>query len=465
MTILPTNPKPLSWREALRSARETRRMEQGRGAISLVPDVFRDQFPGKTAVVVADPASFAAGGKAVQKMLEDAGVPTLPPYVFPETDLYAEIGYVERLEAFLRTNDAIAVAVGSGTINDLSKLASFRVGRQYMCVGTAASMDGYTAFGASITSKGSKQTFNCPAPQAIVADTEIICKAPPEMTASGYADLMAKLPAGADWIMADLLETEPIDTTAWAIVQPGLAGALSDPAGARRGDDAAIGKLIEGLMLGGFAMQWSRTSRPASGAEHQFSHMWDMQHHTHNGKTPAHGFKVGVATLAITSLYEELLKRLPTFDLERACAKWATAAQREAEIRREFAGEDYVDKVVEESMIKHPTHEQLRARLKLLKERMPQAIEGIKRQLPSYAELKKQLDLVGAPTAPEAIGITRERLRHTFTQAYYIRRRFTALDLAKQTDLFDECMEALFGKGGRWDVSVACGCKCGKGNS
>ena len=52
-------------------------------------------------------------------------------------------------------------------------------------------------------------------------------------------------------------------------------------------------------MFGGFAMQSSKSSRPASGAEHQFSHLWDMQHHTHNGVAPSHGFKVGVATLAV----------------------------------------------------------------------------------------------------------------------------------------------------------------------
>ena len=95
----------------------------------------------------------------------------------------------------LKNHDAIPIAVGSGTINDLTKLSSHLTGRRYMCVGTAASMDGYTAFGASITADGSKQTFNCPAPQACLADLDIICQAPIEMTASGYADLFAKITA------------------------------------------------------------------------------------------------------------------------------------------------------------------------------------------------------------------------------------------------------------------------------
>ena len=53
------------------------------------------------------------------------------------------------------------------------ELAAHRAGREsYLCVATAASMDGYTAFGASITHEGAKQTFSCPAPRAVVADLD-----------------------------------------------------------------------------------------------------------------------------------------------------------------------------------------------------------------------------------------------------------------------------------------------------
>src|SRR5262249_43134172 len=151
-----------------------------------------------------------------------------------------------------------------------------------------ASMDGYTAFGASITYRGAKQTFQCPAPVAVVADIDLIRRAPAEMTASGYADLIAKITAGADWIVADALAVESIDARAWSIVQGGLRPSLADPKNARAGNVHAIAQLVEGLMLGGFAMQWSKSSRPASGAEHQFSHLWDMEHHVHGNRAPSH---------------------------------------------------------------------------------------------------------------------------------------------------------------------------------
>src|SRR5690606_42059370 len=96
-------------------------------------------------------------------------------------------------------------------------------------------------------------------------------------------------------------------TQEWCIVRCGLHDALSESAGVRQGNVAAIQELISGLMLVGFAMQWSKSSRPASGAEHQFSHLWNMEHHTNNGAHISHGFQVAIGTLGNTARYEEVL--------------------------------------------------------------------------------------------------------------------------------------------------------------
>ncbi len=346
------------------------------------------------------------------------------------------------------------MAVGSGTVNDLVKLAAHRAGRTaYLCVATAASMDGYTAFGASITFQGAKQTFNCPAPRAVVADIDVIRQAPPEMTASGYADLSAKITAGADWILADALGAEPIEPRAWAIVQGGLRDSLADPAGARAGQPSAIGPLVEGLMLGGFAMQWSKSSRPASGAEHQFSHLWDMEHHVHQGSAPSHGFKVGIATLAVTRFYEQLLAHdYAALDVERCAASWPAPAVSEARIRETFAGTDFVETAVTETRAKHPAPAELRSQLHRLTATWPSIRARLQAQLLPSAEMKRRLDLVGAPTEPEAIGISRARLRDSFFRAYHIRRRFTVLDVATRTGTTETLLRGLFGPGAVWEI-------------
>jgi len=440
--------------KALEAANETRALRIGEKILDQVPDLFKEQFPGKRAVVVADQTTYQIAGKKIVEELKAAGIEQESPFIFTYPELYAEYKFIDQLVAALKVHDAIPIAVGSGTINDLTKLSSHLTGRRYMCVGTAASMDGYTAFGASITADGAKQTFNCPAPQACLADLDIICQAPIEMTASGYADLFAKITAGADWILADSIGVEPIDQQAWSIVQDGLTDSLSDPQGITAKNPEAIEKLIEGLMLGGFAMQWSKSSRPASGAEHQFSHLWNMEHFLNHGEHISHGFQVSLGTLAITALYEQVLKTpFENLDVEACCKTWPTPEESDATALQLFVGTDFPNIGVQETKAKYVSKDGLAAQLQQLKDNWPEIRTRLNRQIVPYEEAKRRLQLVGAPTEPEHIGMTRTYLRETFIRAQFIRRRFTVLDLAVRTNNMDKWLDGLFASGGIWEIN------------
>ncbi|HWH71334.1 MAG TPA: sn-glycerol-1-phosphate dehydrogenase [Candidatus Sulfotelmatobacter sp.] len=457
------HPTKLSLAEALRAARETRALEIGDGILSQTPALFQQQFAQSPAIIIADKNTFAAAGRTVAEAFRSSDRPMLEPFVFEDPDLYAEHRFVAALESVLRSNQAIPIAVGSGTLNDLTKLAAHRTGRAYMCVATAASMDGYTAFGASITYQGSKQTFMCPAPKAVLADLSVIGAAPPGMNASGYADLVAKVTAGADWIVADSLGVEAIDSSAWTSVQGRLRDMIADPAGVEGGSREAIGRLIEGLMLGGFAMQTAKSSRPASGAEHQFSHLWDMQHHTHRGQAPSHGFKVGIGTLAVTALYERLFAQpLEQLDVDRCVASWPGEEVFCDRIRRLFGDTDLTVVALQETRAKHASPKQLREQLERLRSVWPELRERLRTQLLPLHQVQRMLQTAGAPVNPEQIGISRQRLRESFWPAYFIRRRFTVLDLAVRAGVLDVCLEQIFGPEGLWPLDSAQGRNPGK---
>jgi glycerol-1-phosphate dehydrogenase [NAD(P)+] len=435
--------------EAVSSARDTRALEIGAGILERVPKLFREQFPAREAILVTDANTLAVAGAAIQQAFRAAAHPCHEPFIFSDPQLYAEHDYVLQLETALKQHQAIPVAVGSGTLNDLTKLASHRAGRSYLCVPTAASMDGYTAFGASITHAGSKQTFQCPAPQAVLADLDVIRAAPGEMNAWGYTDLIAKVTAGADWILADALGIEALQPQAWRFAQSRLRELVADPAGVRAGNPEAIARLVEGLMLGGFAMQAASSSRAASGAEHQFSHLWDMEHHTHDGQIPSHGFKVGIGTLASTALYEYLLKQpLESLDVDDCVKRWPDEASREAQIRQRFGQGQLTDVALQESAAKSLGPYALRAQLENLRHLWPDLTTRLRKQLLPFPELKAMLRAVGAPVKPEQIGISRERLRKSFLSAYFIRRRFTVLDLAVRTGLLERALQDIFGPNG-----------------
>ena len=439
---------------ALQSATDTKSVVIGEGAIDQTGEVFKELFGTARAVVVADERTFELAGERASRSLEAAGVELADPHIFPgEPELYAKYENCEALRDVLAPVDAIAVAVGSGTLNDITKRASGELGRPYLVVGTAASMDGYTAFGSSIALDGFKQTLSCPAPCGCVADLAVMAAAPQVMTASGYGDLLGKIPAGADWIISDVLGVEAIDQAVWELVQGPLRGAVSRPAELAVGDLSATGELVEGLLMSGLAMQAHQSSRPASGAEHQFSHLWEMEGHGVD-ITPrrlSHGFKVGIGTIAIAALYERLLERdLTKLDIDAAAAAWPTREAMEAEVRRLHPDPRLVEETVVQALAKWLTPEQLRARLELLVSVWPSLSAKLREQLLPARDLQEMLRAVGAPAHPQDIGLDWERFRDTYPRAQMIRKRYTVLDLALEAGLLGELVDELFAPDGFW---------------
>jgi glycerol-1-phosphate dehydrogenase [NAD(P)+] len=64
---------------------------------------------------------------------------------------------------------------------------------------------------------------------AVVADLDVIASAPAVMGAWGYGDLVGKLVAGVDWIVADALGEEALDRGPFAMVQDNLSAWLRHP--------------------------------------------------------------------------------------------------------------------------------------------------------------------------------------------------------------------------------------------
>lgn len=440
---------------ALQRTTDTKDLFIGSGVVARTAEMFLKLFPGQKAIIIADTNTWEVAGKAVLQSLEAASVPYEQSFIFDDPDLYAEWKFVEQLKAKLEPLDVIAIAVGSGVINDLTKYVSHLLGRKYMCVGTAASMDGYTAYGASITKDGNKQTFSCPAPYGFVMDPVIAAAAPKELAASGYADLIAKIPAAADWMLADAVGAEAIDPFGWELVQDGLKESLSAPAAVHAGDVEMTERLSEGLLMSGFAMQAIHSSRPASGTEHQFSHCWDMENLAYpNGKHVSHGFKVGIGTLASTASLEFLLEKdLENIDVEKCVAQWKSWEQMEQEIREVFAGKPgHLARGLEETKGKYVDKDGLRRQLEALKAAWPELKEKIRAQIIPLHEVYEDLKLVGAPYEPEMICVDRARMRKTFSFIPYMRSRFTNIDVVYRLGLMPELTERLFGKGGIWEV-------------
>ncbi|MEM1047384.1 MAG: sn-glycerol-1-phosphate dehydrogenase [Pseudomonadota bacterium] len=414
------------------------------GAIAGTGALCRDLFGGGPVLVIADDNTWRAAGDALSASLEAVGL-SVETHVLPGVPRVKPTRELGDLLAAAIAEDRTPVALGSGVINDLVKYAAYERGRAYLCVPTAASMDGYTSAGSPLSDRGFKKTIQCRPPRAIVADLDIIADAPPAMTGWGFGDLAGKVPAGADWVLADALGIEPIDDVAWPLVQDRLKNWLANPDALTGGDRRAIAELFTGLALVGLAMEFHGSSRPASGADHQIAHLWEMEDLVFAGERVSHGACVAVGCVATLALYDWLLDQdLGTLDIDAIVASAPSLEDKEAEIDRRFPNPQIADRAKAETREKHLPPAVHRDRLEALRQIWPATADRLKEQVLPVARMTDLLAKAGAPSDAAHIGVAPGHLRETMAGARFIRSRYTILDFLEETGLFDAALDAMF---------------------
>ena len=404
-----------------------------RGALNDLPAVLNEMFPGKRPWILEDDNTKAAAGDKVAEILKANGFAPYPPHVLPGTPKPHPLVSLSEELAKLIPADAIPLAVGSGVINDLLKVASGMKNIPYVCVPTAASVDGYTSAGGAMVIDGYKKTVPCPPPTAIVADLGVLESAPAEMLAGGYGDLYSKVTAGGEWLIADALGIEPIEPNVWKLVQEPLRRNLSD--------SKNVEFVFNGLAATGYSMQMYHDSRPASGAEHLCSHIWEMEGHTFRGDSVSHGFMVAVATVAIIKVMYFIIDH--SAEEARKMAKpGLSREERLAEIDRILvkgcygaAGETAREKLL--------AGRELEERRELIFKQWQLIRERLKKQLYTPEEATKMLRQAGAPTHYTEIGLPLEQFLHAPRAAQLIRKRYTCLDMLYEAGLLDAAIATI----------------------
>lgn len=291
--------------------------------------------------------------------------------------------------------------------------------------------------------KGFKKTIQCRPARAVLGDLDVIAAAPAEMTGWGYGDLAGKVPAGADWIAADALGIEAIDDVAWPMVQGQLRDWLGKPEAIAAGDRAAMEGLFTGLTLVGLAMESHGSSRPASGADHQIAHLWEMDDLTFGGERVSHGACVAVGCAMTLRMWDWLLAQdLTRLDVSALVAAAPTMDEKARAIAAAFGPGEIATRSVEETRAKHVEGAVLRARLDRLVAVWPALRGRLQTQLMTADQMRSALHKAGAPSDAAEIGVDRDYLRRTTHNALYLRSRYTLLDLLDETGLLALAVEA-----------------------
>lgn len=201
------------------------------------------------------------------------------------------------------------VAVGSGTVHDITRYCAYLRKIPFVSCPTAASVDGFCSSVAAMTWEGAKKTLTAVAPTLVVADLNVIAQAPIRLARSGFGDMIGKYIALTDWRIGRILKDEFYCDRIAELTEQATRDVLDCADGIVAGEMDAYEKLTGGLLLSGIAMQMMGNSRPASGAEHHISHCIEMEPEGLGVHSDAlHGEKVGVGTLMAVREYKRLAK-------------------------------------------------------------------------------------------------------------------------------------------------------------
>lgn len=204
----------------------------------------------------------------------------------------------------------ILIAIGSGTVHDITRYCAYEKGLRFVSCPTAASVDGFCSSVAAMTWNGCKKTLTAVAPTIVVADIDIIKKAPIRLARSGFGDMVGKYVALTDWKIANILTNDFYCTKIAKMTLKATEAVVNSAEGIVRGEESAYENLMYGLLLSGLAMQMMGNSKPASGAEHHISHIIEMEPKGLGVHSDAlHGEKVGVGTLLAIEEYQRICAR------------------------------------------------------------------------------------------------------------------------------------------------------------
>jgi glycerol-1-phosphate dehydrogenase [NAD(P)+] len=427
--------------DCLKAADETKELLVNRGCYAQIPATLKKFYQPGGVYLVSDENTWDAAGKKVKEVLSGDGIAIRGEFCFPASPrLHAEYTNIttikEKLSGLPNLKETVPIAIGGGTVNDLVKRAASELERSYLCVPTASSVDGYTAYGAAILYEGFKQTMSCSAPLTLAADPDILAKAPAYLSSSGFGDLASKIIAGCDWILADMAGlqgapvAERIDEKIWNMTQPGLLDYLNRSIPAAQGDPDAVIALFEALAITGFSMQAFKSSRPVSGSEHLFSHVWEMDDLSIDGVPVTHGHKVTIGTLAATAFFEIFFADPSAPPSPPRGFNRLTPSQRMVEVSAAFQGSRAHDLVVKTALEKL-SEDKVADRIKeALHDNYKSLRERVLTRLVPYDKLKEMLGKARCPLQPEIIGLSRHDAIATARRAQMMRNKYTILDLS-----------------------------------
>ncbi len=327
----------------------------------------------------------------------------------------------------------VMIACGSGSVHDIVRYVACEKGIPFLSYPTAASVDGFVSGVAAMTWHGQKLTFPSVSPVACFADPEVFASAPARLTASGVGDVLGKFISLFDWRVGQILTGEYLCEELCSLESEAVDEVIAAlKARDSIGETAYCEKVMNALLISGLTIQLSGNSRPASGAEHHMSHLWEMQRINEASKG-LHGEQVAVGMLIVARRYEEAFKNGLDYDrIARIDAKKVLDRERLQPVFR-----DLTDGILRENMPEGTPESSSLTGIRIAEDTDRRLKEAARTLLPSSSEMEALTNLAGTPASTAEIGLdpSQEFARRSLAFAPYVRNRLTLLKVLEAAEL------------------------------
>ena len=267
----------------------------GHGVVEQTAEAVAELHLSGRPLVVTSPTPRRVAADRVVEQLATLG--SEPEIVVVEE---ASFDAIERvLEVAADLDPGYLVGVGGGKAIDIAKMAADDRGIGFVSVPTAASHDGIVSGRGSVPEGDARHSVAAEPPMAVVADTAILAEAPWRLTTAGSADIISNYTAVRDWQLAHRLKNVPYSEYAGALSQMTAQMLVDSAPSIKSGLEESAWIVTKALVASGVAMSIAGSSRPASGAEHLFSHRLDQL----VPDAALHGHQVGVGSIMTEYLH------------------------------------------------------------------------------------------------------------------------------------------------------------------
>ena len=410
----------------------------GQNVLESIVEVVKD-FNAKKVFVLSDKNTFLVCANKVLQILDKNDI-KYTSYSFNEDKLEPNEQSVGSAIMNFDYQCDLVVGVGSGVINDIGKILSATAKTPYVIIGTAPSMDGFASATSSMTRDGLKISLNSKCADVIIGDLEIMKNAPMHMLKSGLGDMIAKYVSICEWRISNAIAGEYYCEKTAQIVRNAVKKCVDNAEGLLNREIDAVKAVFEGLVVCGAAMAYVGCSRPASGVEHYFSHVWDMRAITFDLPIELHGIQCAVGTYIACSLYERIkdisidknkaLSFVKDFDYDKY-----------AKFLKEFLGKSAISMIELEQKEQKYDKEKHGLRLDVIENKWQQILQIIDQEIPNFDEINNLFDKIGLPKTLKEIYVDENLLRETFVATKEIRDKYVLSRLAWDLGVIDQLLD------------------------